>query len=158
MFEVEHLLSEENDYISNPENFCEICKDHFHPTAVIDVVMNKTGGFTCSHQLENMTVTNYNINQVRVTLQCGHKYHYECISKHFFYSKNRHCPYCRQESDYIPLLPGLNVVKHVHREYLKQNNRCCVILKTGKKRGEVCGSKTFGNLTTCRRHASKLSS
>ena len=160
MCEVEELLLEEKNYNDHPEHFCEICKDHFHfdSTNLIDIRINKKGSggeaFTCSHDLKNMDFSSSNVDRVRVTLPCGHHYHYECISNHIFYSKSRQCPYCRQECDYIPLLPGQDVVKNVHREYFTQD-RCCVILKSGKKKGEMCGSKTYGDYTTCLRHANK---
>jgi hypothetical protein len=56
-------------------------------------------------------------------LKCGHKYHYHCIFNSFkmnhsgYENKRRQCPYCRVESDYLELKPGLIPRRQIHEEY-----------------------------------------
>lgn len=92
----------------------------------------------------------------RVTLKCGHFFHYDCImsifkndnSRYYKSSKNV-CPYCRKPSGYIPLKPGVIPVKYIHKEYneyIKTNDIkkylvkgvCGAILKSGKNAGCQC--------------------
>ena len=43
------------------------------------------------------------------TLQCGHRFHYECILKSFQTSQehNNVCPYCRHTIERLPVVNGL---------------------------------------------------
>ena len=89
------------------------------------------------------------------TLICNHTFHYECLMKSFqnspAYKKQfNHCPYCRQKSDFLPLVNGLKkILPNVHcknttgsiqekKLLLKSNysKRCEFILTKGKNKGK----------------------
>ena len=110
------------------------------------------------------------------TLKCNHTFHYECLMKSFQninkYKKNiyNHCPYCRKNSEYLPLVNGLkNVVPNVHchnntsnikekKEELKNNysNRCEFLLTRGKNKGNSCGKNCILGYNTCKTHMDKV--
>ena len=110
------------------------------------------------------------------TLKCNHTFHYECLMKSFQninkYKKNiyNHCPYCRKNTDYLPLVNGLkNVVPNVHchnntsnikekKEELKNNysNRCEFLLTRGKNKGNSCGKNCSLGYNTCKTHMGKM--
>lgn len=110
------------------------------------------------------------------TLVCNHTFHYECLIKSFQntpkYKKNiyNHCPYCRKNTDYLPLVNGLKkVVPNVHclnntaiikekKELLKNNynNKCLFILTRGKNKGKACGKNCNLGFNTCKTHMGKL--
>ena len=110
------------------------------------------------------------------TLVCNHTFHYECLMKSFQntpkYKKDiyNHCPYCRKNSDYLPLVNGLKkVVPNVHchnntssikekKEDLKNNysNRCEFILTRGKNKGNTCGKNCSLGYNTCKTHMNKM--
>ena len=59
-----------------------------------------------------------------VTLNCNHKYHYNCIFAVYkdSVSKNKYksyvnCPYCRKSGGYLPLKLGMIPIKGIHHEY-----------------------------------------
>lgn len=71
-------------------------------------------------------------NDSTVILNCGHKFHYNCIYSTFLtnkikansyelnYNINRSirvCPYCREKSDYLPILDGQLPSKMIHKEF-----------------------------------------
>ena len=110
------------------------------------------------------------------TLKCNHTFHYECLMKSFQninkYKKNiyNHCPYCRKNSEYLPLVNGLKkVVPNVHchnntsnikekKEELKNNysNRCEFLLTRGKNKGNSCGKNCILGYNTCKLHMGKV--
>ena len=98
------------------------------------------------------------------TLKCNHSYHYECIQKSFLFDKKRgnQCPLCRQNHGLLPLVNGLpKLVKGIHyvNKYPTnyQQTPCTAVLKSGKRKGQECGSKCMLGLTVCKRHqTSKL--
>lgn len=110
------------------------------------------------------------------TLKCNHTFHYECLMKSFQntpkYKKDiyNHCPYCRKNSEYLPLVNGLKkVVPNVHchnntssiksaKEDLKNNysNRCEFILTRGKNKGNACGKNCSLGYNTCKTHMGKV--
>lgn len=110
------------------------------------------------------------------TLKCNHTFHYECLMKSFQninkYKKNiyNYCPYCRKNSEYLPLVNGLkNVVPNVHcinttsnikekKEELKNNysNRCEFLLTRGKNKGNSCGKNCILGYNTCKTHMGKV--
>lgn len=100
------------------------------------------------------------INKV-VTLQCNHKYHYDCIlATYKSLNGKKQCPYCRSNGSYLSLPPGKLPIKNIHQEYNKEGNyniqyiegKCKYILKRGKNSGSQCtfNIKTEGGL--CSRH------
>jgi hypothetical protein len=108
------------------------------------------------------------------TLTCNHTFHYECLMKSFqnssvFKKQFNHCPYCRQKSDYLPLVNGLKkVLPNVHcknttgsiqeKKLLLKNNyskRCEFILTKGKNKGNLCGKNCNLGYNTCKAHMNK---
>jgi hypothetical protein len=68
-----------------------------------------------------------------VTLDCRHKFHYECILEWFKnrslkypYSSSgksiRICPYCRNKTGYIELPKNAFPIKHIHKEFSNIQN------------------------------------
>ena len=57
-----------------------------------------------------------------IKLSCTHYYHKDCINK------LKNCPYCN---------------KKIKKSIVK-NNICNIILKSGKRKGEVCGRNNCG--------------
>lgn len=109
------------------------------------------------------------------TLACNHTFHYECLMKSFqnthkYKKEYNHCPYCRKNSDYLPLVNGLKkVVPNVHcfnntssikekKELLKNNysNKCEFILTRGKNKGNACGKNCSLGYNTCKTHMGKV--
>ena len=56
-----------------------------------------------------------------VKLECGHRFHYECILESLKTGNNRmlnmQCPYCRHHIEFLPLLEGYRPIRNIHREY-----------------------------------------
>ena len=62
-----------------------------------------------------------------VTLNCGHKFHYDCLFYSIFKihkikgnkikNNNLQCPYCRSSFNFLPLADGIIPLKNIHREY-----------------------------------------
>jgi hypothetical protein len=109
------------------------------------------------------------------TLKCNHTFHYECLMKSFqnthkYKKEYNHCPYCRKNSEYLPLVNGLKkVVPNVHchnntsnikekKEELKNNysNRCEFLLTRGKNKGNSCGKNCSLGYNTCKIHMGKI--
>lgn len=109
------------------------------------------------------------------TLKCNHTFHYECLMKSFqninkYKKEYNHCPYCRKNSEYLPLVNGLKkVVPNVHcinttsnikekKEELKNNysNRCEFLLTRGKNKGNSCGKNCNLGYNTCKTHMGKI--
>lgn len=129
------------------DNMCLICHNSF----------NLTNG----QKLSDIKESN---NEICV-LECGHKFHYDCIINSYKINKfKRKCPYCRSESGYIKLIPGIVPKLGIHKEYQEYMNcnrdlndinfikgRCQYILKRGINSGKQCSYKLkCGNY--CVRH------
>jgi len=82
-----------------------------------------------------------------IKTNCNHYFHYECLFDTFKHcSKSRECPYCRKKTGYIPLIFGQCPIKKIHKEYFKSHkHKCVAILKSGKKKGQICGCKIKDN-------------
>ena len=95
-----------------------------------------------------------------VTLKCGHKYHYNCISMTYKSINKRHCPYCRGDGGFLTLLPGKMPIKNIHLEYNKEGNynleyipgKCKYMLKRGKNSGSQCNFNSKTEDGYCSRH------
>ena len=117
-----------------------------------------------------------------ITIKCGHKFHYNCILSSFKsnVSKNmRHiriCPFCRNNSGYLPLRENTYPVKGIHVEhyeielYLLRNDfekvkeitskyidkaKCNSILKTGNNKGYQCKKNKKKGENYCHLHLNK---
>lgn len=105
-------------------------------------------------------------NQDVATLSCGHRYHYKCILLVFKSAlqksviSSKQCPYCRKNSGYLPLKPGILPIKYIHEEYNSKGDmpiiyipgKCKYILKRGPNSGNQCslGIKTKDGY--CKKH------
>lgn len=70
-----------------------------------------------------------NIENKLTILKCGHKFHYKCIWLSYKYTKNKKCPYCRQDG-------GI----------LNSNIKYCnAIIASGKNKGNICNCKIKDN-------------
>ncbi|MAD57136.1 MAG: hypothetical protein CMK44_01005 [Porticoccus sp.] len=113
------------------------------------------------------------------TLNCGHKFHYECLMKSFnniSYTinskKNNQCPYCRKNSECLPLVNGLKkVIPGVHcninsssiddkKQELKEkySQKCGYTLTRGKNKGDQCGKNCVLGYGYCKIHLEKMKS
>ena len=94
------------------------------------------------------------------TLQCGHSFHYECIMKSFQCDRNKYankCPLCRQPHGLLPIVNGLpRLIYRIHYDSYpppkQEDIRCVEILKSGKRKGEPCGSRCMIGMNMCKRH------
>ena len=103
-------------------------------------------------------------NQNLSILNCGHKYHYDCIYLTYKKLKNKkECPYCRADGGYLNLPQGRIPEKYIHKEYLeyKKGNKdvlkliegkCKYILKRGKNAGCQCSFNIKTDNGYCNRH------
>ena len=103
-------------------------------------------------------------------LKCGHKYHYKCIILVFKSALQKsvvaakQCPYCRITSDYLPLKPGIQPIKFIHKEYKAGNNdliqyipgKCKYILKRGPNSGHQCSNGAKTDDGYCKKHQKLL--
>ena len=81
------------------------------------------------------------------TLECNHRFHYECILKSFQTSQehNNVCPYCRHTIERLPVVNGLKKLTrgiHYITEYEKVNYNyknipCQHVLKSGKNENDI---------------------
>ena len=96
-----------------------------------------------------------------IELECGHKFHYECLLKSLKNTTKRKyisCVYCRQKCNYLPLINGLKKIDlgiHIsYQDYYKKeglntiydkklnylkSEPCKAIITRGKRKGETCG-------------------
>lgn len=72
-------------------------------------------------------------NDTSFALKCGHFFHYDCLCMSVSISKCRQCPYCRK-----PFTLSVSRMKEIYKK--KNRPRCCAILKSGVRKGEVCNA------------------
>ena len=115
---------------------------------------------------------NIDESQPQVTLPCQHRYHYQCIllvfksilQKSSYASKQ--CPYCRSNTPFLPLIPGIQPMKFIHQEYLPNGKskiqylpgKCKYILKRGAKSGYQCSNCIKTEDGYCKKHFKLLES
>jgi len=111
------------------------------------------------------------------TLKCNHTFHYECLMKSFNNipytinnKKSNQCPYCRKNSEYLPLVNGLKkIIPGIHcnifgneiddkKKLLKEeySQKCGYILTRGKNKGGSCGKNCVLGFNTCKTHMGKI--
>lgn len=81
-------------------------------------------------------------------LSCNHAFHAECLNQSVKISHIKECPYCR--------VKFTSTVLRLKDKFDKLNRPpCCMILKSGKRKGEPCGvisKKEHNNAFYCGRH------
>lgn len=113
------------------------------------------------------------------TLDCIHKFHYECLLKTYSnisYTVNgkysMQCPYCRTKSNYLPLVNGLKkIIPGVHCKINsaeideknkilneKYSQKCGYTLTRGKNKGNDCGKNCVLGYGYCKTHLEKMKS
>ena len=111
------------------------------------------------------------------TLACNHTFHYECLIKSFNNipytinkKKSNHCPYCRKNSEYLPLVNGLkkitpgihcsiesDTISDKNKELIeKYNQKCGYILTRGKNKGNPCDKNCSLGYGYCKTHLEKM--
>ena len=93
---------------------------------------------------------------------CNHIYHFECLYYSFYKNSTNHhkryklreirqCPYCR---NFIKsLLPRFK--PSIYKPYdiiTETSSRCSAVLKSGKRKGEMCGCMYYPGKLFCGRH------
>ena len=49
------------------------------------------------------------------TLDCNHRFHYQCLLLSFRNMKDNNCPYCRSSKNYLPVINGVKkIYPHIH--------------------------------------------
>ena len=103
-------------------------------------------------------------NELCHTLECNHKYHYNCLLLTFKNLRCNGCPYCRSKNNYLPIVNGLKkqiVGIHVSKAeelsdengVMKYNNvPCNALLKRGPNKGKECGKNCKLGYDKCRTH------
>lgn len=90
----------------------------------------------CGDEFEN--------EQEKEPLRCGHVFHYDCIIYAFQAPTTlRTCPYCRKYHGYLRLMEDVDPIKSIHKDIsaVKNNNICQALYKSGLKAGTQCMSK-----------------
>jgi hypothetical protein len=90
------------------------------------------------HETNNNQHENNNNSNNTTKLKCGHYFHYSCIYISYKYTKDKKCPYCRQDG-------GL----------LNSSLLCTAILKSGKNKGNTCNCRIKKNALYCGKHIIK---
>ena len=124
-------------------------------------------------QLENQEYNCYICND-SITLKeediirtpCNHIYHFECLYYSFYKnSTNQHkryklreirqCPYCRNFIE--SLLPRFKPsIYKPYNSIMESPTRCIAILKSGKRKGEMCGCMHYPGKLFCGRHKNSV--
>lgn len=113
---------------------------------------------------------NIDENQDTAILTCGHKFHYKCILLVFKSAlqksivSSKQCPYCRNNTGYLPLIPGIQPIKFIHEEYNPNGDmpilyipgKCKYILKRGPNSGHQCSSSIKTPDGYCKKHQKLL--
>lgn len=98
---------------------------------------------------------------------CNHIYHFECLYYSFYKNtQNQHkkyklreirqCPYCR--SFIQSLLPKFKTDLYpCHHDVNDCKSTCNAIIKSGKKKGNLCGCICKPNSSFCGRHKNSIS-
>ena len=86
----------------------------------VEIIKNDEGDNMCGICLEE-----FNCNPAPntiVTLNCKHRYCYDCIYDSYLKSKEkRQCPYCRKKGGYLPLPESATPTKFIHKEYVNSH-------------------------------------
>ena len=110
------------------------------------------------------------LNQSKITLECGHTFNYLPIYQEFKEQKNNKknslknklrvdqlkCPYCRNiQNGLIPFMNIMGIVPlygvNYPTAYVNLNNRCIHIYKKGPNKGKPCNNPCINSL--CKKHS-----
>jgi len=120
--------ADDNYYQDTPS--CPICFDDFFPNFKLesDTIsdLNKTSN--SKTKKPKMGDEFKELKNKIITLDCRHRFHYECIVDWFKQRKNKYsystsgksirvCPYCRNKSGFIELPENAFPIKYIHKEY-----------------------------------------
>jgi len=117
--------------------------------------MNNINCSICGENLEK---------EYSIKLKCNHEFHYQCIFLTFKNIKNLDCPYCRNESNYLPIINGLKkLIVGIHGKKIEdftdengfsknKSEGCNAILKRGKNKGNECNRNCKLGYYQCRIH------
>jgi len=123
-------------------------------------VMDEFEKIKVNDSTNKCTICSRELISNKFSLDCGHEYHYECIYNWFkktvstmHSSKNRECPYCRKQSNYLPLKEGYSYIKHLH-DPIHQPIQKITPCKGVTKNGLQCKLKGVNGY--CNIHKNKL--
>ena len=83
-------------------------------------------------------------DEVFHTLDCNHRFHYQCLLLSFRNMKDNNCPYCRSSKNVLPVINGVKKIypqiHNVDDNYILsyQVKKCEHILTRGKNKGNQC--------------------
>ena len=92
-------------------------------------------------------------------LECGHKFHYECLFKSLKFQNKNICPTCRKPFNLLPIVNGLKKLEYkihydnTNKDLIKLDNiKCNHILTKGKNKGKKCNKNCKLGYFTCTAH------
>lgn len=98
------------------------------------------------------------------TLECGHKFHYNCLLLTFKNLRCNGCPYCRSKNNILPIVNGLKKpLVGIHASKIDdifdddgvmkyKSKPCNALLKRGPNKGKECGKNCKLGYDKCRVH------
>jgi len=123
----EILVSDLENYNSNPDNYCNICFEKHDNSSV---------KLKCGHK--------YHYNCIKESYQLNKS------------SIIRRCPYCRGDGGYLPLKHDNKPIENIHLEYYQCYSpmikgksyfkpKCKGIIKSGPNKGKQCTYSCYSN-------------
>ncbi len=123
--------------------------------SLIEIELNKT-----LEQNEICLISREKLVDPIITLDCGHKYNYISIYQELLQKKKKNsleaslnsnqikCPYCRKINNGLIPYFEMKDVKKVYginhpKKYIKLNNKCDWIFKTGQKKNACCNKPCY---------------
>ena len=115
-----------------------------------------------NEQQRTCLISGDKLEDTHITLSCGHKFNFYNIYNEVIkqkcqnnYNETQHlkknqikCPYCREVQNFLlPQVEGFPIIKYVNSplKYVKMPNYCKAVLKSGKRKGEMCNKPCYGD-------------